>query len=344
MPHESIEGNMVALPRIGIASPAQAASNNGNWHTAARWAGHLAPIAQVSIFEQWTGEPLHALIALHARKSAPSVEAFRREHPAGRIVLVMTGTDLYRDLPDDDPLAKRSLELADEIVVLQERALRALPPAAAGKARVIVQSSDALPRAPAAREDGRPIRFIAIGHLRDVKDPLTLGRAAARLAADPRLRIEHVGEALDPRLAAELAALTRSCPNYRWLGGLPHLATLEHLQGADALVHPSRMEGGANVVIEAVCSAVPVLASAIDGNIGLLGEGYGGYFDAGDVAALAALMTRFASDGAFAAALAARCAALRGAFAPEREAAAVRALVVALPSGAATETPRSRHI
>jgi putative glycosyltransferase (TIGR04348 family) len=321
---------MVALRRIGIASPAQAASNNGNWHTAVRWAAHLAPIAEVSIFTQWTGEPLDALVALHARKSAPSVEAFRREHPAARIVLVMTGTDLYRDLPDD-PLAQRSLALADAIVVLQARALRALPPAAAGKARVIVQSSDAPLRAPAAREHGRPIRFIAIGHLRDVKDPLTLGRAAVRVAADPRLRIEHVGEALDPRLAAELAALTSGCPNYRWLGGLPHLATLEHLRGADALVHPSRMEGGANAVIEAVCSGVPVLASAIDGNIGLLGEGYAGCFDAGDDAALAALMVRFASDGAFAATLAGHCAGLRDTFSPQREAAAVRALFAAAP-------------
>ena len=44
---------------------------------------------------------LDLLIALHARKSAASIEAFRRAHPAARIVLVMTGTDLYRDLPAD---------------------------------------------------------------------------------------------------------------------------------------------------------------------------------------------------------------------------------------------------
>jgi putative glycosyltransferase (TIGR04348 family) len=321
---------MVVRPRVGIAAPAQAASNNGNWHTAARWAEHLKSVAEVSIFEQWSGQPLHVLIALHARKSAPSVEAFRRAVPAGRIVLVMTGTDLYRDLPDD-PLARRSIELADEIVVLQPRALHVLPAAAAGKARVIVQSSDAEPRIPAAPMAGRPVRFIAIGHLRDVKDPLTFARAAARLAGDPRVAFDHIGEALDPKLGIELQALTKDCPNYRWLGGLPHEATLARLKAADALVHPSRMEGGANVVIEAVRSGIPVLASAIDGNIGLLGDTYEGYFGVGDDAGLARLMQRFATDADFRASLAAHCGRSSEQFAPHREADAVRALVAAAP-------------
>ena len=121
---------MVVPATIGIATPAAAGANNGNWQTADRWACHLRAIAQVSVFEQWQGQPLDMLIALHARKSAASIEAFRHAHPAARIVLVMTGTDLYRDLPAADPAALRSLELADDIVVLQELALRALPPAA----------------------------------------------------------------------------------------------------------------------------------------------------------------------------------------------------------------------
>jgi putative glycosyltransferase (TIGR04348 family) len=317
---------MVDLPQVGIASPAQALSNNGNWHTAARWAQHLSPVAEVSIFEQWTGQPLRILIALHARKSAASVAEFRRDMPQGRIVLVMTGTDLYRDLPDD-PLALASMALADTIVVLQSRALRVLPAAAARKARVIVQSSDAEPRPARAPSPGQPTRFIAIGHLREVKDPLTYARAAARLADDVRIDCEHVGEALDARLAADLREATKDCPRYRWLGGLPHAVALEHLKAADVLVHPSRMEGGANVVIEAVRSGVPVLASAIDGNIGLLGEGYEGYFEPGDDAGLSRLMQRFATDSAFSTALADHCDALRDAFSPRREAEAVRALV-----------------
>jgi putative glycosyltransferase (TIGR04348 family) len=316
---------MVVPARIGIATPAAASANNGNWQTAARWARHLAGIGQVAVFEQWRGQPLDLLIALHARKSAGSIEAFRRAHPAARIVLVMTGTDLYRDLPAD-PAALGSLALADDVVVLQALALRALPPSAVGKARVIVQSCD-VPLA-AARPAGHrgPTRFVAMGHIRDVKDPMTLARAVRRLT-EAQIDVEHVGAFLDAVLADELRRVTRDCPRYRLAGALPHDQALVHLMNADALVHPSRMEGGANVVIEAVCAGVPVLASAIDGNIGLLGQDYEGYFPVGDDERLAALMRRFAADEDFRNGLRRHLLPLREHFAPEREAAAVRALV-----------------
>ena len=90
------------------------------------------------------------------------------------------------------------------------------------------------------------------------------------------------------------------------------------------------MEGGANVVIEAVRSRVPVLASRIDGNVGLLGADYEGYFPVGDAAALAALMRRFVADTGFAARLAAQCAVREPIFRPAAERAAVRRLVADL--------------
>jgi len=316
---------MVVPLQIGIATPASASANNGNWQTAERWARHLSAVADVSIFEQWSGQPLQVLIALHARKSAASIEAFRRAHPDGRIVLVMTGTDLYCDLPSE-PAALRSLALADDIVVLQDLALRVLPPAVVHKARVIVQSCDIQPIDRRAAGRGGPTRFIAMGHIRDVKDPLTLAKAASRLGHAP-IEVEHLGAFLDPDLGGQLRRLAQDCPAYRLLGGLPHEQALARLLAADALVHPSKMEGGANVIIEAVCAGIPVLASAIDGNVGLLGPGYEGYFPVGDDERLAAMMRRFASDQAFGARLRGQLDTLRERFAPEREAAAVRALV-----------------
>ena len=115
--------------------------------------------------------------------------------------------------------------------------------------------------------------------------------------------IAHVGGALDARLADEARATMAACPAYRWLGALSHAAARRAIARARALVHCSRMEGGANVVIEAVRSGVPVLASRIDGNVGLLGADYDGYFPVGDADALAALIRRFCADAAFAAAL-----------------------------------------
>src|SRR5205814_5705763 len=136
--------------------------------------------------------------------------------------------------------------------------------------------------------------------------------------------IVHIGGPLDARLADEAQATMAACPAYRWLGALSHAAARRTIARAHALVHASLMEGGANVVVEAVRSRVPVLASRIDGNVGLLGADYDGYFPVGDAGALAALMQRFAAEPAFATHLAGQCARREPLFTPEAEAAAVK--------------------
>jgi glycosyltransferase involved in cell wall biosynthesis len=128
-------------------------------------------------------------------------------------------------------------------------------------------------------------------------------------------------------LAERARRTAAEVPRYRWLGALPAPAARRWIARAHALVHMSRLEGGANAVIEAVRSGVPVLASRIDGNLGLLGDDYEGVFPPGDAEALAALMRRFLHDAAFAERLRAQCAAREPGFAPAAEAAAVRGLL-----------------
>jgi putative glycosyltransferase (TIGR04348 family) len=312
----------MSKPKVSIVSPALADANNGNWHTARRWQRFLAPLADVQIAKAWAGNGTDALIALHARRSADSIARFASAHPDRPLALVLTGTDLYRDLEEGDASARHSLQCASQIVVLQDEALQRLDAAARAKARVIVQSASRVVR---SDRSTRHFDFVAVGHLRDVKDPLTLMRAACTLPAP--LRALHIGNALDDALALEARATMARCPRYRWLGGLPQPAARRWIARSRALVHMSRMEGGANVVIEALRSHVPVLASRIDGNVGLLGRDYDGYFEPGDDAALAALMRRFASDASFAARLAAQCATREPRFAPAVESAAVRGLL-----------------
>jgi glycosyltransferase involved in cell wall biosynthesis len=164
-----------------------------------------------------------------------------------------------------------------------------------------------------------------IGHLRDEKDPLTFLRAAALVRA-PAARLIHIGGALEPALAAAAQAAA-ALPNYRWLGAMPHAATRQRLKRSRAMVLTSKMEGGANVIIEAVCAGVPVLASDISGNRGMLGDDYAGYFAVGDAAALAALIDRVIGDAAFHALLHAQCAARAPLFSPAAEQAALLELV-----------------
>ena len=130
-------------PSVAIISPALASANNGNWHTARRWAHCLAPLAQVRIEQEWRGASADFLIALHARRSASSIAAFAERHPQRPLVVVLTGTDLYRDIASD-AAAQRSLALASRLVVLQAEGVRALPHEYAAKTMVIYQSARAL--------------------------------------------------------------------------------------------------------------------------------------------------------------------------------------------------------
>jgi glycosyltransferase involved in cell wall biosynthesis len=99
------------------------------------------------------------------------------------------------------------------------------------------------------------------------------------------------------------------------------------------MVISSRMEGGANVVCEALRIGVPVLASRISGNLGLLGSGYGGYFPVGDERALARLITRAVNDRSFYRRLEKSVNRLRSMVSPQAEA---RALLAALKGLTAT--------
>jgi putative glycosyltransferase (TIGR04348 family) len=281
--------------RVVIVIPALATATSGNWQTAARWARMLGSDFHVRIVPTWQGEDGDALIALHARRSAASIAAFAQAHPARPRIVVLTGTDLYRDIRVDAE-ARRSLELATRIVTLQDQGPRELPAPLRTRCCVIYQSARRL--AP-ARKPHRVLRVLQVGHLRDEKDPATFLRAAERLAARPDIRFEHVGAGLDGALAAAAARTQSLCPHYRWLGALPHAATRQRIRRAHLLVNSSRMEGGAHVVLDAARCGTAVLASRVAGNVGMLGRAHEGYFEVGDDAALAALIARARDDDAF---------------------------------------------
>lgn len=305
------------------------AANNGNWHTAWRWSRFLADRYRVELGQAWSpGQPPpRCLIALHARRSAASLASYAEAFPGRPAVLVLTGTDLYRDLPADAD-ARRSLDLASHLVVLQEAAVDDIPPQHRAKCRVIYQSAPSL--APGTLR-ATTFDVVLVGHLRAEKDPLTPMRAIMRLPAGSRVRLIHIGAALDDELARAARELDVHAwpgrPRYRWLGGRPHAETRRRIRDAHLMVISSRMEGGANVIVEAVTAGVPVLASRIPGNVGMLGRDYEGYFELGDAAALARLLERASGEPAFLARLRAQCAARAPLFAPEREREAVRRLV-----------------
>ena len=321
-------------PRVLIVSPALASANNGNWQTAWRWSQMLRPTFATTIAQGWNGEPFDVMLALHARRSALSIARWAQargvDSDAPGLGVVLTGTDLYHDI-QTDAQAQASLVYAQQLVVLQERGPDALPATLRHKARVIFQSTDTQPP---VDKSPRQLRAVMVGHLRDEKSPQTLFAAAHLLQGQADLFIDHIGEALDADLGAQAQACAAACPHYRWLGGMAHAATRRAIQRAHVLVHTSRLEGGAHVIMEAVCSGTPVLASRIAGNVGMLGADYAGYFDHGDAQGLADLLLRCRADqragGALYRQLQAQCAQRAPLFAPEREQAALLELVRSL--------------
>ena len=318
-------------PQAVIVSPALADANNGNWQTAHRWQKFLSLPAR--IIRQWPdafADRDRVMLALHARRSSQSIVAWRSARRSSGLAVILTGTDLYRDIRNDAS-AQLSLQMANALVVLQERGPLALPADMRCKARVIFQSTSCRQM---LAKSSRRLRALMVGHLRDEKDPGTLFVAARLLAGRADIAIDHVGDALDPLLGEAAAATMAASANYRWLGGQPHESTRRRIQRADLLIHSSRMEGGAHVVMEAVCSGTPVLASDIDGNIGMLGDDYEGYFGCGDAQGLADLIVACrASQGrrdGLLARLAAQCRRRAPLFAPAAERAAVRQLVADL--------------
>jgi len=313
--------------KIVIVTPAKAGSRHGNRNTAARWASLLRALGhRVTVAVSWDGTAADLMIALHARRSYDSIRRFAAACPERPLVVTLTGTDLYRDIALE-PDARRSLQLATRLVVLQDRALAELAPPLRRKTRVIYQSA----RVPAAATPLKTrFEIVVCGHLREEKDPFRAAAALAFLPPDSRIRVTHLGGAMTPDMAHAARAWAAREPRYRWLGELPHWKAMQRLVRSRLMVISSRMEGGANVVSEALAAGVPVIASRISGNIGMLGARYAGYYPVGNERPLARLMRRAESKPAYYSALKAQIRKRRHLVTVQRERDSLRKLLAEL--------------
>ena len=283
--------------RILITTPAAPRSRSGNRRTASRIARILRDLGhRVNMRQEFDRSPCDLMIALHARRSAVSVLRFRQKHANRPLVLILTGTDLYRDLTRS-LTAQRSLELATRLVVLQTDALNYVPKSFHEKTSVIFQSAKGLRRKPTPLK--RVYEVCVIGHLRAVKDPFRAAMAARQLSSTSKIRIVHCGAALSPAMSRRAQAEFERNWRYQWLRDLPHAMAMRRLARSRLMVLSSVLEGGANVVSEALAVQVPILSTQISGSLGILGSDYPGYFAPGDTAALRNLLERAEEDARF---------------------------------------------
>ena len=284
------------MRRIEIITPAPPGSLHGNRVTAKRWQSFLRQLGyRVPITESWSGKDADLLITLHAYRSHASIDAFKLAYPNRPLILILTGTDLYRDMANQ-PEVHESMALADALVVLQTEALRLIPAKWHHKATVIHQSVSQIPK---QQKPKGQFSVSVIGHLRPEKDPFCIVRALPHLHSDSQITIQHLGMAMSEEMETIALQATKQHGRYAWQGMVSHQATLRTLARSHVMVISSRMEGGAHVVSEAIAAGVPVLASKIAGNCGLLGKDYLGYFPVGNEKTLARLLYRAETDQLF---------------------------------------------
>ena len=290
--------------RICLVTPAPPDSRYGNRVTAVRWATILKRLGhRVSILQTYDGESYDLLVALHARRSHPSIINFQRHNRDVPIIVALTGTDLYRDIRTNHS-ARESLDIANVVVVLQPKAIDELQPSWRKKTRVIYQSVENREKLTSARGKSvnKRANYVArsngsfdvcvIGHLRAVKDPFRTAMAARTLPDSSRIRVLQVGAAMTSAMATRARKEMTANRRYQWLGEQSRSRVRRILERCCLCVVSSRIEGGANVLSEAIAASVPILASRIDGNVGILGADYPGYFDVGDSRQLARLLRR----------------------------------------------------
>jgi putative glycosyltransferase (TIGR04348 family) len=317
--------------RIVINTPARPSSRSGNGTTTDRWARILRELGHdVRVANRFDGAGADLMIALHAWRSADSIRDFRNRFPDRPLIVALSGTDINEYIDRDPAPTLRSLACADRLVALQELARQRVPARFRRKLRVVYQSAPMLPRA--APRVTRGFDVAVIGHLRHVKDPFRAAKAARRLPATSRIRIVHLGAAETAQWAAMAKAEMKANPRYVWRGDRPRAEVRRLLRRARVMVLSSVSEGGANVISEAVAAGVPVLASRIDGSVGLLGRNYSGYFPVGDTAVLARLLNRVETNPDFLARLRRETARRAPLFRPGREKAAWKKLIRELMS------------
>lgn len=276
--------------KVCVASPYPLSDLKGNSVTTAR----IVRVLDEGGIEArgshgYDGEPTDILITLHAIKGAPALFDFKKRKPKGKVVILLTGTDIYQGLPKGSKMGEDALREADRIVVRQEAAILRLPEQVRAKTVVIRPSLDPIAVKPSPSQS----RFIisVVGHLRPVKRPFLTIETLAQHPEWSDVEVWQIGQALDEEMRKTAEFWAEEDGRYRWFGGVPRMESLALCCKSSLTINSSILEGGANAVLEAMTMGVPVLASRIEGNVGLLGNDYPGYFEEGRMAkALQAIM------------------------------------------------------
>jgi glycosyltransferase involved in cell wall biosynthesis len=228
----------------------------------------LGPLALARRFrrEGWMPDVIHASSFLSALPALLLGRLLRRpvaytEH--WTIFLPENPGSLSRAM---ERLARFALERADLVLPVSgdlEKALRRLAPRA--RTRVVPNVVDDV-FVPAARTDGGPVKLLTVGLLDTPRKGVDVLLEALALVPDrERLRLDVVGEGELRPGYEELAERLSLAETVTFHALEPKPALAERMRRADLFVLASRYENNPCVVLEAMASGLPVVATRVGG-------------------------------------------------------------------------------
>ena len=257
------------------------------------------------------------LVALHAEHCQAVLQLWRNLRKPVPAIFIVGGTDLFQPFLETGILSPEftlACEEANRIVTLAAGLEQYYPAALrkqwASKTRVIYQGATPVNLNAQA---GDHQQAVVIGHLRPIKDPLlpihALEVLNERCASDRSLlkgeglTIRHFGKVLNPEYQAQVETAHSRLGNgrfrWQWNGSVTRAELHKIMASAPVLILPSLHEGGANVAGEFLVSGLPIIASRVAGNTGILGEDWPALFEAGNAGSLADLLIRWIQQEEF---------------------------------------------
>jgi len=298
---------------IKIFSPTRDDVVTGNYVTAKRYAYHLQNLGhRVFAFNELEGivnvEGVRCAFVLHAEKGSHVIKELAATNIP--VVLVLTGTDLYRDIISTKKSKKerclRSIQLASAIIVLHENAVSDLLKVVSfPKERifVVLQSVVGFQKRSSFFKKKDQYKILLLSNIRKEKGIIIAisGFLEFQKNIDARTKftLDHIGGVLDQGYFKKITNLLEGVKSVSFLGSFEKEKLQTNLASYDLLLHSSFIEGGSLVIQEAQNAGLPIIASDISCHTSLLGHDYVGLHSVGSVKDVSKKLYTFFSDELF---------------------------------------------
>jgi len=205
-----------------------------------------------------------------------------------RIPYIVTchGSDVYLSWKFKKIRAKLVLKDADMVIALTEYMQKEIQKLYSKKVVVIpngieLDCFDVLPKEEirtklGIKEDEKILIFV--GTLRSIKGVKYLIQAMKSIIQqDPKIKLMLVGDGEEKQSLKALSKELNIEKNIKFVGEVPHKNISEYLAAADIFVLPSLSEGFSIVVLEAMASGLPIVATNVKGVPEIVKNGVNGF-------------------------------------------------------------------